>query len=113
MKAKCPCGESFRFNLKFQQTYRKKFRLAGEYLIKEKAEKREILIEDISATRIRFSSLKPHNISKDDTVELKFNLDNPMKTEIRELVKIIWLNDRHVGAQYIDQNRLKRVWFFT
>ena len=33
--------------------------------------------------------------------------------EIRELVKIIWINDRNVGAQYIDQNRLKRIWFFT
>ena len=25
MKAKCPCGESFRFNLEFRQTYLKKF----------------------------------------------------------------------------------------
>jgi len=113
MKAKCPCGESFRLNLEFRQTYRKNFRLAGEYSVQVKDEKGEILIEEISASGIRFASLKPHNITKDDTVELKFNLDNPMKTEIRELVKIIWLNDRHVGAQYIDQNRLKRVWFFT
>ena len=113
MKAKCPCGESFRLNLEFRQTYRKNFRLAGEYSVQEKDEKGEILIEEISASGIRFASLKPHNITKDDTVELKFNLDNPMKTEIRELVKIIWLNGRHVGAQYIDQNRLKRVWFFT
>jgi len=113
MKAKCPCGESFRLNLEFRQTYRKNFRLAGEYSVQVKDEKGEILIEEISASGIRFASLKPHNITKDDTVELKFNLDNPMKTEIRELVKIIWLNGRHVGAQYIDQNRLKRVWFFT
>ena len=113
MKAKCPCGESFRFNLEFRQTYRKNFRLAGEYLIKEKAEKGEILIEDISATGIRFSSLKPHNISKDNTVELNFKLNNPDRTEIRELVKIIWINDRKVGAKYIDQNRMKRIWFFT
>ena len=113
MKAKCPCGESFRFILEFRQTYRKNFRLAGEYFVQEKDEKGEILIEEISASGIRFASLKPHNITKDDTVELKFNLDNPMKTEIRELVKIIWLNGRHVGAQYIDQNRLKRIWFFT
>jgi hypothetical protein len=113
MKAKCPCGESFRFTLEFRQTYRKNFRLAGEYFLKEIDEKGEILIEEISASGIRFASLKPHNISKDDTVELKFNLDNPMRTEIREYVKIIWINDRDVGGQYIDQSRLKRIWFFT
>ena len=113
MKAKCPCGKVFRFTLEFRQTYRKNFRLAGEYLIKEKAEKGEILIEEISANGIRFSSINPHNISKDDTVELKFKLNNPNKTEIRELVKIIWINDRNVGAKYIDQNRMKRIWFFT
>ena len=97
----------------FGRLTEKKFRLAGEYLIKEKAEKGEILIEEISATGIRFSSLKPHNISKDDTVELKFKLNNPDRTEIRELVKVIWINDRKVGAKYIDQNRMKRIWFFT
>jgi hypothetical protein len=113
MKANCPCGEVFQFTLEFRQTYRKNFRLAGEYFVQEKDEKGEMLIEEISANGIRFASLKPHNISKDDKVELKFNLDNPMRTEIRELVKIIWINDRHVGAQYIDQSRLKRIWFFT
>jgi hypothetical protein len=112
MKAKCPCGESFQFTLEFRRTYRKNFRLGGEYLFKEKAEKGEILIEEISANGIRFASLKTHNISKDDTVELKFKLNNPNKTEIRELVKVIWINDRNVGAKYIDQNRMKRIWFF-
>ena len=113
MKGKCPCGEVFRFNLEFRKTYRKNFRLGGEYLVQGKDEKGEILIEEISANGIRFASLKTHNISKDDTVELKFKLNNPNKTEIRELVKIIWINDRNVGAKYIDQNRMKRIWFFT
>ena len=113
MKGKCPCGESFRFNLEFRQTYRKNFQLAGEYFVRDKDEKGEILIEEISANGIRFSSLKPNNISKDDTVELNFKLNDPDKTEIRELVKIIWINDRNVGAKYIDQNRMKRIWFFT
>ena len=113
MKAKCTCNEVFRFNLEFRQTYRKNFQLAGEFFVQEKDERGEILIEEISASGIRFASLKPHNISKDDTVELKFNLDNPMRTEVRELLKIIWVNDRNVGAKYIDQNRMKRIWFFT
>ncbi|MEJ2658540.1 MAG: PilZ domain-containing protein [Desulfobacterales bacterium] len=113
LKAKCRCGEVFHFYLEFRKTYRKHFRLAGEYFVREKDEIGEMLIEEISGTGIRFACLKPHNIAKGDTVELKFNLDNPKRTEIKELVKIIWTKDRNVGAQYIDQSRLKRIWFFT
>lgn len=102
LKAKCPCGEVFRFTLEFRKHFRKDVRLAGEYFVKRKGERGDILVEDISANGIRFASLMPHNISRDDVVELKFTLDNPMRKEIQGLVKIIWINDRNVGAQYID-----------
>ncbi len=108
LKAKCPCGEVFRFTLEFRKHYRKKVRLHGEYFVQERDEKGEIIIEDISASGIRFASLKPHYISRNDTVELKFTLDNPMRTEIHELVKIIWIIDRNVGVQYIDPKSLEK-----
>ena len=101
-KAKCRCGEIFRLTLEFRKHFRKKVRLHGEYFVQGKEEKGEIIIEDISASGIRFASLKSHYISRDDTVELKFTLDNPMKTKIHTSVKIIWNIDRNVGAQYID-----------
>ncbi len=101
LKAKCRCGEIFRFTLEYRKHFRKKVRLAGEYVVQGKDEKGEIIIEDISATGIRFASLKPHYISRNDTVELKFTLDNPMRTQIKELVKIVWIIDRNVGAQFI------------
>jgi len=65
-------------------------------------------LEDISASGIRFASLKPFYISRNDTVELKFTLDNPMRTQIQELVQIIWIIDRIVGAQFIDPESLKK-----
>jgi hypothetical protein len=110
LKANCKCGEVFRFTLDFRNHYRKKVRIAGEYFVQDKNEKGEILIEDISMTGIRFASLKPHNIFRDDTVELKFTLDYPMRKEITELVKIIWIIDSTVGAEYIDPKSL--VWDF-
>ena len=113
LKAKCRCGEVFRLTLDFRRHYRKNVRLAGEYFVQGKNEKGEVLIEDISMTGIRFATLKPHNISKDDTVELKFTLDNPMRTKVQELVKIIRTIDRNVGAQYINQSRMQRIWFFV
>jgi hypothetical protein len=108
VKAKCKCGEVFRLDLEFRRYHRKIVRLAGEYFEQEKDEKGEVFIKDISMTGINFETLKPHNISKDDTVELKFTLDNPNKTELHTLVKIMWVNDLDVGGQFIDQSSLKQ-----
>jgi hypothetical protein len=94
--------------LEFREHYRKKVRLPGEYFVQGKDEEGEIIIEDISASGIRFASLKPHYISRNDTVELKFTLDNPMRTEIHKLVKIIWTIDRNVGVQFIDPKSLEK-----
>ena len=107
LKAKCRCGEVFRLTLELRKHFRKKVRLNGEYYVQGRDEKGEIIIEDISAGGIRFASLKPHYISRNDTVELKFTLDNTMKTEIHKLVKIKWIIDRTVGVQYIDPKSLE------
>ena len=108
LKAKCRCGEIFRFTLEYRKHYRKKVRLAGEYFIQRKDERGEIIIEDISASGIRFASLKPHYISRNDTVELKFTLDNQMRTQIQELVKIVWIIDRNVGAEFMNPKLLEK-----
>ncbi len=108
LKAKCRCGEIFRFTLEYRKHYRKKVRLPGEYFVQEKDERGEIIIEDISASGIRFASLKPHYISRNDTVELKFTLDNQMRTQIQGLVKIAWMIDRNVGAEFINPKSLEK-----
>jgi hypothetical protein len=107
LKAKCKCGEVFRFELDFRKYYRKNVRLAGEYFVIGKDEKGEIIIEDISATGIRFSILKPHQISRNDTVELKFALDDPQKTKIRTNIKIKWIIDHNIGAQFDNPKSLQ------
>ena len=106
LKAKCKCGEVFRFTLDFRKYYRKNVRLTGEYFVQR--EKGEILIEDISKTGINFATLKPHNFSKGDLVELKFNLDTPIRMEVRTRVKILWTIDRTVGAQFHDPQLLEK-----
>ncbi len=108
LKAKCRCGEVFRFTLEYRKHYRKKVRLPGEYFVLGKDEKGEILIEDISMGGIRFASLKPHQISRNDIVELKFTLDNPQRTETHTIVKIIWIIDRDVGVQFDDPKSLEK-----
>ena len=108
LKAKCQCGEVFRLTLEYRKHHRKKVRLAGEYFIQGKNEKGEINIEDISLGGIRFASLKPHYISRNDTVELKFTLDNPMKTEIKTPVTVKWIIDHNVGGQFFDPKSLEK-----
>jgi uncharacterized Fe-S cluster-containing radical SAM superfamily enzyme len=108
LKAKCKCGEVFRFTLDFRKYYRKNVQLTGKYFVKGKDETEEILIEDISKTGIKFATLKPHNFFRGDLVELKITLDTPMKMEVRTRVKILWIIDRTVGAQFIDPKLLEK-----
>jgi PilZ domain len=102
LKAKCKCGETYRFIIEFRTKYRKNVRLPGEYIANEKEEKGEIIVRELSLTGIRFESLKPHQMSPDDILEVKFRLDNPLRKEIRKLVKVIWIKDRFVGANFTE-----------
>ena len=99
-KAKCGCGESFRFTFEFRKNYRKNVRLPGEYIEKKTGEKGDVIIRDLSLTGIRFESLKPHEISTNDILDVKFKLDNSVRSEIRKLAKVIWVRDRIVAAHY-------------
>jgi hypothetical protein len=108
LKANCKCGEVFKFILEFRKHYRKDVRLPGEYTIKQSGEKGEIIVRDLSIGGIRFTTLRPHQLCTDDTLELKFGLDNPARTEIRRSAKIMWVKDRDVGAQYIEPKLFER-----
>lgn len=108
LKASCKCGEVFRFALDFRKHYRKQVQLSGEYFIHEKNERDDILIKDISMTGINFMTDKPHNFSNDDTVELKLTLDEQVEPEIHAPVRIKWIKDRNVGAQFSNPKSLEK-----
>ena len=108
LKATCKCGEVFRSTLDFRKNHRKNVQLAGEYLIQGKDEKGEIVVEDISMRGIRFSCLKPNHISRDDIVELKFNLNTPIEMQINPTIVIKWTTDRNIGGLFLGPNSLKQ-----
>jgi hypothetical protein len=108
LKANCKCGEVFKLTLEFRKHFRKDVRLAGEFTIQQSGEKGEIIVQDLSMGGIKFSSFRPHQIFIDDTLELKFNLDNPTRTEIRRSAKVVWVRDRDVGARYIEPKLFER-----
>jgi len=108
LKAECKCGEVYQVDLELRRYYRKIVRLSGEYYIQDKDEKGEVLIKNISIAGINFETFKPHNIVKNDIVELKFTLDNLNETELQTLVKIIWVSDLKIGGQFIDESSLNQ-----
>jgi hypothetical protein len=113
LKAKCRCGEVFQLTLDFRRHYRKNVQIVGKCFIQRKNERDDIAIVDISLSGINFTTFKPHNLSIDDTVELNFTLDNPLRTNVREPVKIKRIAGRNIGAQYINQSRMRRIWFLV
>ena len=108
LKANCKCGEVFKFTLEFRKHYRKDVKLSGEYTVKQSGERGEIMVQNLSLGGIQFASFRPHQILTDDTIELKFNLDNPARTEIRRSAKVMWVKDRDVGARYIEPKSFER-----
>ena len=103
LEGKCRCGEPYQFTIEFRKRPRKDVRLLGEYFIPGIEEKGEIIIRELSMSGIRFECLNPHHISKDDTVKVKFKLDDPNRSEIQKPVKIVRVEDRIIGAYYIEK----------
>lgn len=102
LKGTCRCGEAYLYTIEFRQRHRKDVMLPGEYLIQGKGEKGEILIRDLSMSGFRFETMRPHHISKGDTLEVKFNLNNPLRTEIQKSANVVRVQDRIIGAYFTE-----------
>ena len=102
LKTECECGEVHEFVIEFRKQYRKSVSLAGVYSVRGKKEMGEMIVRELSMKGIRFESLKPHKISIEDTLDITFKLDNPMRSEIRRIFKAIWIRNRMVGADCIE-----------
>jgi len=109
LKVKCKCRETFQIALEYRKHYRKEVRLTGEYIAQKSRERGEVIIRELSLTGIRLESVKPHRISIDDMLEMKFILDNPMRTEIRKLAKVIWVKDRIIGVNFSEKELCAQV----
>ena len=102
LKGKCSCGEPYQFNIEFRKRFRKDVSLPGEYMFPGITLKEDITIKELSFTGIQFECPKPHRILKDDLLEVKFELDDRLKSKMRKFVKVIWVKDRTIGANFIE-----------
>lgn len=99
----CKCKESYQFALEYRKHHRKEVKLSGEYIVQESGKKGEVIIRQLSMSGIRFESLKSHQISKDDILEVIFKLDDRKESEICKPVKVIWVMGRIVGGQFTER----------
>jgi PilZ domain len=108
LKARCKCGELFKFTIEFRKYYRKKVRLPGEYRVSESGEGGEIIIEDLSLGGVQFATLNRHRMSINNMVTLKFRLDNSARTEIQRSAKVLWINGHNLGAEFVEPKLFER-----
>jgi hypothetical protein len=99
---KCKCTEGFDFTLEYRKHYRKNVKLPGEYIVLKNGKKGEAIVWELSLSGIRFESVKPHQISMDDKLDVKFTLDNKRRSEIRRFAKVIWVKNRYIGVQFTE-----------
>jgi hypothetical protein len=109
LQIRCPCGTTFEVKIVIRQFYRKKTRLPGMYIkydmqTEEILEQGRIIIEDISRTGLGFRTVYRHTILVNDVLSLAFTLDDKQKTDIRKSVRVRRVNDRLIGAEFVDHD---------
>lgn len=75
-KATCQCKTVLKGKFEFRGYYRKKVRLAGEYIHNKSKRRGQILVEDISFMGVGFTCMEEHNLQQGDRIEITFRLDN-------------------------------------
>jgi len=109
LKVRCPCGATFGVNIIVRQFYRRKTRLSGTYVKHDPQsntilEQGRMIVEDISRTGLGFRTLYSHTILVNDVLSITFRLDDKQKTDIRKPVRVRRIDDRVIGAEFVDHD---------
>ena len=109
LKVRCPCGATFGVTIIIRQFYRKKTRLLGTYVKHDPQTKRileqgQMVVEDISRTGIGLRTLGRHAILVNDVLSVIFTLDDKQKTDIQKSVRARRIDDRFIGAEFVDRD---------
>ncbi len=85
--------------LERRRYYRKEVSLAGKVVLEKGIVK--VSITDLSRTGVRFNPLQQAEFPEGGTVVLKFRLDNKSGTMITKKVRILSVDKRGVGAEFL------------
>jgi hypothetical protein len=104
IEVKCQCDTRFKCSIEFRRSYRVQVSLAGRYERLKNQKIGDMLVESLSIIGVGFVNMSCHLLEIGENLELKFQLDDKNRTEIRRKVKIISIERGYIGTEFIDKN---------
>lgn len=101
LRVKCPCGTVFKAVIELRKHYRKETELIGSYKALDKDDSGKVIMEDISLGGMRLQTVRPHDLVEGDTIEVNVTLDSKPPLEITRKLKVLRVQDRHIGCRYV------------
>jgi hypothetical protein len=100
-KVKCSCGFRFYILVDMRKYGRKEVYLPGVYKkTSSEAASEAMVIENLSTGGIGFRTKDQHDVAIDDTLIVRFILDDDKLQEIYKQVRVRYVDDRYIGAQF-------------
>jgi hypothetical protein len=109
IEMQCACGVVYRVILDSRKFDRKPVNLLGIYVDQnDDAKTGAIVIENISFGGLKFRITSPHNVVYNALLYIQFTLDDASKALIREKVRVHYVHNDIVGAEFMDLNELNK-----
>jgi hypothetical protein len=110
LELQCACGMVYRVSLDSRRFDRKLAKLPGSYVDRNNdAKTGTLIVENISFGGLKFRMTSPpQNITYNDLLDIQFTLDDKAQTLIREKVRVHYVHQDLVGAEFVDLNDLNR-----
>ena len=106
IRVRCRCGHIFRRNLNFRRYHRKPVRLAGEYTNLSSGKRGEVLIANLSLGGVGFIHFRPHDLSPEVQLDLKFRLDDPKRKAVQKKATVKSVRQGFIGVEFSDPQPL-------
>ena len=103
IKVACSCKAVFHVSIDFRQKYRKELSLQGSYVPLAEAKREDwgaIALKNLSMSGVGFVVHGKHRISKDDTLMVKFTLDDRPRSEIEKPVIVRNVQGNYLGCEF-------------
>ncbi|ETW93808.1 MAG: hypothetical protein ETSY2_50785 [Candidatus Entotheonella gemina] len=109
IEIQCACGMVYRVILDSRKFDRKPANLPGFYVDQNDDTKTgTIVVENISFGGLRFRTTSPQNVTYDDLLYIQFTLDDDSQTLIWEKVRVHYVNNDVVGAEFMDLDKFNK-----
>ncbi|ACL05500.1 PilZ domain-containing protein [Desulfatibacillum aliphaticivorans] len=103
IKVRCACKEVYRIQLEFRRSWRKPTELNGLYTkVGDETIGGRMVVKNISQGGVGFLTKSKNRLQIGDVINLKFNLDDAEKSQIRKRAEVRVVEDHYTGCQFTD-----------